>query len=83
MFLSLQGLAGMSSLSPRPASLAGSSIQCWESQSSRSVQDLVPFHHHGQTWLSPAPTALGDFGDTHLLPLGQPKVFAKRFGILG
>lgn len=40
-------------------------------------------HHHGQTWLSPVPAALGGCGDTNLPPLGQPEVFAKCFGILG
>lgn len=80
MFLSLQELSGMSSLSPV------SRQPVWELQfSAGRVRAAAPcrisflLHHRGHTWLSPVPTALGDCGDTHLPLLGQPEVF----GVLG
>lgn len=40
VFLSLQELSGMSSLSP--VSRLGAPVQLWESQSSRSMLDFIP-----------------------------------------
>ncbi|XP_063281206.1 uncharacterized protein LOC134565526 [Prinia subflava] len=60
---SLQEVTGMSPLSPCPA---------WELQFSAGRARaapcwiLFPLHHHGQTWLSPVPTAPGGLGDTQV-----------------